>query len=716
MEKDIKSAIAEFNAITVQQLANLDEVALVGRNPASPSPMFEAIKNDFEDVNGAQFYGGYIATYLSQWDRANTQDDFVPKTAILQLREGDEQHSRRFAEMSELVRMGEQPRIENYEIVYIENGLSAPDEVYHRFNGSALQPINYYGHSVSVGDIIVSFTNTVEAKASFVNRQGFTELPKDFLNHGTLDKIRLGMDVKVEHDLLASIHQFALKYDLTHLREVCDNNPRETDIKARYDGIFRLADQRGIPGHESSEIQSSIDVRKQTPPAEHKVIQGTIQFYDSRQQARRLLLVAGQTENNEYICFNITSDKTLKDNAQFPGSVFIAKTAENGLSCDSFVKCDVEYIISKDSIYADIKPTHIKLGNSDYNRVMARYEMMKGQDQVRRVYNGVDSKQDEFERLRQSVLRTAEEYKRDPKLIAELMDFRSRFYNYSFNNVMLIKMQNRYSTFVASFQKWKQLGYSVNRGEKGMKILAPYEVTYYKHGEKWENVRYAPRDILEKVYKNEIETMKKTFFTVGHVFDISQTNCPKQDYPKFYDMGYESAGHAAVYECVKAFAEESGFRVIEDKIDSIALKGFYRRTDDSITINSRLADSEKLATMTHEFSHALMHKTSTQPTEVKEFEAECLSHMILKRFGMPLGDTNKDYLAGYYGKVKADEIELDKSFKRISKAYNHATEGIDRGLKAKGIEIGLDRNRDQRAEQSKIPPEKVNANFIQDIE
>lgn len=446
------------------------------------------------------------------------------------------------------------------------------------------------------------------------------------------------------------------------------------------------------------------------------VIHGTIKFYDTRAQARRLLLIADKTDNNEYICFNITSDKAYKDNSQFPGSVFIPKTKENNLKCDSFVKCDVEYIIATDSVYSDIKRTPIRLSDSDFSRVMARYEMLKGQNQVKRVQNGVEPKKDEFEQLKQHVIHTAEEYKRDPKMIAELMNFKSKFYNYSFNNVMLLKMQNKFATYVASFQKWKQLGYSVNRGEKGLKIIVPYEVLYYKNGERWENVRSAPRETLDKIYKNEIETQKKTFFTIGHVFDISQTTCPPSDYPKFYDMGYESAGHAALYECVKAFAEKSGFKVVEDKINSIALKGFYRPTDDSITINDRLADSEKLATMTHEFAHALMHKTSIQPGPVAEFEAECLSHMIQRRFGLPLSDVNKNYLATYYSKVKDVDFQLDKSFKRISKAFSHATSGIDRELSGRGIEIGFDRSHDRKFEQAKQPAQQVNANFLRDIE
>lgn len=181
-------------------------------------------------------------------------------------------------------------------------------------------------------------------------------------------------------------------------------------------------------------------------------------------------------------------------------------------------------------------------------------------------------------------------------------------------------------------------------------------------------------------------------------------------------MGYESAGHAALYECLKSFAEKSGFLVAENAVQSIALKGFYRPGDDSITINNKLNDSEKLATMAHEFAHAVMHKTSTQPKEIVEFEAECLSHMVQKHLNLPISDSSKDYIASYYGKIKDNAFELDKSFKRISKAFNHVIKGLDTELAAAGIQIENIREQGHEQKVSKIEPEKVNQNFLRGIE
>ena len=50
----------------------------------------------------------------------------------------------------------------------------------------------------------------------------------------------------------------------------------------------------------------------------------------------------------------------------------------------------------------------------------------------------------------------------------------SKFHNYSFNNTLLIAMQKPEATLVAGYQAWqKNFNRHVNKGEKGIRILAP---------------------------------------------------------------------------------------------------------------------------------------------------------------------------------------------------------------------------------------------------
>ena len=50
----------------------------------------------------------------------------------------------------------------------------------------------------------------------------------------------------------------------------------------------------------------------------------------------------------------------------------------------------------------------------------------------------------------------------------------SKFHNYSFNNTLLIAMQKPEATLVAGYKAWqKNFNRHVNKGEKGIRILAP---------------------------------------------------------------------------------------------------------------------------------------------------------------------------------------------------------------------------------------------------
>ena len=83
-----------------------------------------------------------------------------------------------------------------------------------------------------------------------------------------------------------------------------------------------------------------------------------------------------------------------------------------------------------------------------------------------------------------------------------------RFHRYSFNNVLLILMQNPEATHVAGFHAWKKLGRTVKKGESGIAIVAP--------------CRYKKKEENE-AGEEESKGYALRGFTVAYVFDIEQT-------------------------------------------------------------------------------------------------------------------------------------------------------------------------------------------------
>ena len=91
------------------------------------------------------------------------------------------------------------------------------------------------------------------------------------------------------------------------------------------------------------------------------------------------------------------------------------------------------------------------------------------------------------------------------------LDAMSRFHNYSFGNILEIARQRPTATRVAGLYAWNQLGRKVNKGEKGMRILAPIVGIKRKKDEE------ANKDITRQ------NTRVLVGFRNAYVFDVEQT-------------------------------------------------------------------------------------------------------------------------------------------------------------------------------------------------
>src|SRR3984957_16207358 len=88
----------------------------------------------------------------------------------------------------------------------------------------------------------------------------------------------------------------------------------------------------------------------------------------------------------------------------------------------------------------------------------------------------------------------------------------SRFHNYSFGNILEIARQKPDATRVAGFWKWKELGRSVKKGEKGIRILAPIV-----------GVKRKPKEEAEKDITKQNRPVLVGFRS-AYVFDVTQTD------------------------------------------------------------------------------------------------------------------------------------------------------------------------------------------------
>lgn len=273
-------------------------------------------------------------------------------------------------------------------------------------------------------------------------------------------------------------------------------------------------------------------------------------------------------------------------------------------------------------------------------------------------------------------------YRVNPEKIAELLEFGSRFYKYSINNVKLIYTQNRGATYVQPFEKWKEMGASVMKGQCGIKIRVPVMSTSLLLPDgQVVSLCDATKEQKELYKKGVLEGKQTLHYKVGNVFDISQTNFPKENYPQLYSMGYDSEQHAAITDGLCKFCSERGVQVSFEDISSIALRGYYNPTDNRIVVNELLNDTQRLSTLSHEIGHALaQHGVREISTAQEEFEADSISILLQSHFGIELTESRKEHLAGHYRKFMDEirtanpEIDEEGLIKKVDEALQASME------------------------------------------
>ncbi|GAB6099270.1 hypothetical protein JCM16358_11490 [Halanaerocella petrolearia] len=243
----------------------------------------------------------------------------------------------------------------------------------------------------------------------------------------------------------------------------------------------------------------------------------------------------------------------------------------------------------------------------------------------------------------------------------KMLEFFSRFHQYSFRNQALIEMQKPDATYVAGYKQWQEkFDRHVKKGEEGIAILAPQ--TYTTTETEVIEVEKQDGTVKEKEVEKEVT---KTYFKTVYVFDISQTE--GEPIPEL-DISIEDS-FGELLEPLKEFTASKDIELEFKSFDKESFKGYSKMG--KIVINDELNKTEQASTLVHELGHELLHdnveKRFELTKEIKEMEAEAISFVILNHYGV---ETKSDkYLALY-----KESYDLQDSLKRI---HEVSTEILD---------------------------------------
>lgn len=215
--------------------------------------------------------------------------------------------------------------------------------------------------------------------------------------------------------------------------------------------------------------------------------------------------------------------------------------------------------------------------------------------------------------------------------LLEYLAFQARFHQYSFSNCLLIALQKPDATFVAGFQRWRQLGRFVKKGEKGILILAPL-------------VRRKSADVTSSEDSDDGRSRTVVGFRAAYVFDVSQTD--GAELPEF-----------------SSITGDPGERLYQLK-ELVVTRGVELRYEESlggaqgvseggkIAVLQGLSPSEEFAVLVHELAHELLHRTDRRKettARVRELEAEAVAFVVTRAAGLDSLVRSSDYIQLYGG-------------------------------------------------------------------
>jgi len=239
----------------------------------------------------------------------------------------------------------------------------------------------------------------------------------------------------------------------------------------------------------------------------------------------------------------------------------------------------------------------------------------------------------------------------------------SKFYNYSFNNTLLIAMQKPDATLIAGYTAWqKNFQRQVSKGERGIKILAPAPYKAKVEQDKLDPTTQKPvLDHDGNPQKETVEVVRPAFKVVS-VFDVSQTSGKELPDITVDELSGNVENYKAFFSALESI---SPVPIAFEDIPGGA-KGYYHLEDRRIAIQEGMSEIQTVKTAIHEIAHAKLHAIDpdkkANPEERKdsrtrEVEAESVAYTVCQRYGIETSDYSFGYVAGWSSGKETKELK-----------------------------------------------------------
>jgi uncharacterized membrane protein (UPF0127 family) len=244
----------------------------------------------------------------------------------------------------------------------------------------------------------------------------------------------------------------------------------------------------------------------------------------------------------------------------------------------------------------------------------------------------------------------------------------SKFHEYSIGNLILIMLQKPNAARVAGFNTWRDLGRWVNKGEKGIAILAPCMSPKETKPASPEGAEHEN----EEEEREKIEEIRPLHFKVVYVFDISQTE--GKPLPEFGVPSLTGEANEALFNQIIQLTRTQGLEVgFESRPQQDAdIKGMY--FGKSIWVRPEESRAQQLKTLIHEVAHYYSEGVFRILRRDAETIAESVAFVIGAHFGFDTGTRSFPYVALW----SKDKKVLEQNLAAIRKVSAKIIEALEK--------------------------------------
>lgn len=231
----------------------------------------------------------------------------------------------------------------------------------------------------------------------------------------------------------------------------------------------------------------------------------------------------------------------------------------------------------------------------------------------------------------------------------EYLDIQSRFAKYSVGNCLVILEKAPDSTQIKDKQSWKEKGIELIENAKAIKILEPSK------------------------------SNGRTYYNPKDVYDITQTNSPKQEDTISY--GDRKLLEALLFDCEVP-------RKAVDTLQNGEIGSEYNKNENVLYVCRGMDRETLFQTLCQEMGNIEMK--DEENSNIKSFRSYCISYMICKRYGVDTSNFNFENLPQEITtKKEPKEIrwEIDKIRNSFEKINNRMTDYFDMNSKEKNKSV-----------------------------